>query len=261
MYHSISSGVSPRFKSFAVSPEVFARQMAFLAHHAYTPITVSQLAQARTSASTSTSTHLPARPVVLTFDDGYADFYSHALPVLRQHHFTATLYVTTDFVGSTSRWLQREGESHRPLLNWQQLSEIASSGIECGAHTQTHPHLDTLSPHLAYQQIISSKHALEDHLGLPVHSFAYPFGHYDRRVRDQVQSANFYSACAVTPALSTPSDDLFALSRIMILNRPDLTWFGKRLRGKGITILPRDPIRPWLDGVLRRLKARLIRFA
>jgi peptidoglycan/xylan/chitin deacetylase (PgdA/CDA1 family) len=172
--------------------------------------------------------------VVLTFDDGYADFYSEALPVLRKHGFTATLYVTSAYVGATSRWLAREGESQRRLVSWEQLAEICDSGIECGAHSRRHPHLDTLPLEVAREEIGRSKHELEDGLGRRVASFAYPYGHYDRRVRDLVQMAGYDSACAVTPALSVAADDVFGLARIMVLDRLDLSWFADRLAGKGI---------------------------
>src|SRR5690242_1592215 len=87
MYHSISISGNAKFKQFTVSPAVFAQQMAYLHDAGYTPLTVSQFVQARTRPI-----DLPARPVVLTFDDGFADFFTAALPVLQHYHFVATLY-------------------------------------------------------------------------------------------------------------------------------------------------------------------------
>jgi peptidoglycan/xylan/chitin deacetylase (PgdA/CDA1 family) len=226
MYHSISRQAGPRFRECVVSPERFAEQMAYLARGGYTPVTVSQLVRARSAGDSG----LPDRPVVLTFDDGYADFYTEALPVLRKHGFAATLYVATGFVGGTSRWLRREGETRRAMLNWSQLTELRDSGIECGAHTQTHPHLDTLPPAEARAEIQRSKSMLEDRLGQAVSSFAYPFGHFDRRVRELVQAAGFSSACAVTPRLSPTADDPFALPRVMVHGGPNLAAFAAGLR-------------------------------
>jgi peptidoglycan/xylan/chitin deacetylase (PgdA/CDA1 family) len=102
--------------------------MAYLHRHAYTSMTVTQFV-----ALAKRETEFPKRPVVLTFDDGFADFYLAALPVLGRCGFPATLYVATAFVNETSRWLDREGEAGRPMLNWQQLREISARGIECGA--------------------------------------------------------------------------------------------------------------------------------
>src|SRR2546428_13081718 len=99
MYHSISCSSNPRFKQFTVPPTAFAEQMSYLYTHQYVPITVTQLVQARVKETFN----LPERPVVLTFDDGYADFFTAALPVLKQYGFVVTLYVTTGFIGGTSR--------------------------------------------------------------------------------------------------------------------------------------------------------------
>src|SRR5579859_480467 len=147
--------------------------MAYLNQHRYTPITVTQFA----AALLQKDPRLPRRPVVLTFDDGFADFYTEALPILKRYAFPATLYVATAFINGTSRWLQREGEMARPMLTWEQLSEISASGIECGGHSHSHPQLDTLSQAEAYREIAQSKSLLEHHLGQNVSSFAYPFGY------------------------------------------------------------------------------------
>ncbi|MGH7870054.1 MAG: polysaccharide deacetylase family protein [Candidatus Dormibacteraceae bacterium] len=89
---------------------------------------------------------VPEKTVVITFDDGFADFYREALPLLQNYRYTATLYVATGFVGGTSRWLGSCGEGDRPMLTWSTLREIAALGIEIGANTHTHPELDRLAP-------------------------------------------------------------------------------------------------------------------
>ncbi|MGZ3626183.1 MAG: polysaccharide deacetylase family protein [Ktedonobacteraceae bacterium] len=215
MYHSISDHASPKFKQFVVSPKLFAEHMAFLQQHKYTPITVSQFV----AALTQRGSKLPERPVVLTFDDGFADFYTEALPVLQQYGFTATLYTATAFINGTSRWLQHEGETSRPMLTWEQLKEINARGIECGGHSHSHPQLDTLSQAEAHREIVQCKKHLEDHLDQEVSSFAYPFGYYTATIRKQVQEAGYKSACAVKFAMSSETTDPFALARLVV--RPD----------------------------------------
>ena len=212
MYHSISRHATPQFRPFVVSPESFAEQMAYLHRHGYTPLTVTQLVGAMARGATA----LPEQPVVLTFDDGFADFYTEALPRLQRYGFPATLYVTTGYVGGTSRWLQREGEAARQMLTWEQLAEIDACGIECGGHTHRHPQLDTLSSAAARGEIVHCKALLEDHLGRRVSSFAYPHGCHSATTKRLVREAGYTSACAVSYAMSSETADPFALVRLIV---------------------------------------------
>ena len=231
MYHSISDTQNKKFRQFAVSPLLFAEQMAYLHQHAYSPITVTQLMRALAQEESV----LPANPVVLTFDDGFADFFTDALPVLKRYRFPATLYVPTAFVGSTSRWLQREGEVTRPVLTWEQLYEIQASGIECGGHTHTHPQLDTLPSALAREEIVRSKSILEQHLEQAVLSFAYPFGYYTTTIKRLVREAGYTSACAVKHAMSTETTDPFALTRLMVTAETTVSTLTHLLSGSGLS--------------------------
>jgi peptidoglycan/xylan/chitin deacetylase (PgdA/CDA1 family) len=212
MYHSISENCMTKFKPYTVLPAMFAEQMAYLAHNHYTPITTTQLIRARLQNDFV----LPERPVVITFDDGFADFFSDALPALKQYDFTATIYISTAYMDGTSRWLDYVGEENRPMLTWNQVSEINANGIECGAHTHTHPKLDEIPVSLAKDEIETSKKLLEDHLGQEVLSFAYPHGSYTYRVQQIVQDLGFHSACAVKYAMSPTNDNPFALARLLI---------------------------------------------
>lgn len=212
MYHSISYTDNSRFRQFTVPPALFAEQMAYLHQQAYTPITVTQFVSSITTGGTA----LPERPVVLTFDDGFADFFTEALPVLKQYDFAATLYISTATVEGTSRWLKYERETNRLMLTWEQLIEISSSRVECGAHSHTHPQLDVLPSKDAQNEIVQSKRLLEDHLDQKVLSFAYPYGYFTAPVRQLVREAGYTSACAVRHMMSSESDDPFSLARVMV---------------------------------------------
>jgi len=215
MYHSISDDATRLFRQFTVSPALFAEHMDYLYQQTYTPISVTRLVSALFT-SESAREDLPAQPVVITFDDGFADFFYEALPILKRYNFTATLYITTAYVNGTSRWLQREGETERHMLSWEQVAEINKQGIEIGAHSHHHYQLDTLALAKAQEEIVLSKSILQEHLGLDVQSFAYPFGYSSSKVRHFVQDAGFTSACAVKHALSSEASDPFALARVMV---------------------------------------------
>lgn len=227
MYHSISDKSGPKFREFAVPVELFARQMEYLHQQAFTPITVSQLVRIWAKGEGS----LPAKPVVLTFDDAFLDFYTAALPILQRYSFTATLYVPTVYVNGTSRWMQKTGEGSRPIVSWEQLRAISKSGVECGAHSHTHPQLDLLPLAAAKEEITLSKRLLEEHIDEEILSFAYPYGYHTSAIKQIVREAGFTSACAVRNALTTQDTDHFALNRVLVDPAAEIDAFAALLEG------------------------------
>jgi peptidoglycan/xylan/chitin deacetylase (PgdA/CDA1 family) len=232
MYHSISQTQNTKFRPFTVSPLLFAAQMRYLSAAGYTPITVTQFIQA---ISDPDEQELPARPVILTFDDGFADFFLSAFPILQHYQFTATLYVTTAFIEGTSSWLRREGESTRPMISNNQLRHIHHYGIECGGHTHSHPQLDTIELDKARQEILQCKDILEQLLGRRVSSFAYPFGYTNPAVQDLVREAGYTSACTVQHRMTTSETDHFALTRLMVNASTTLDEFRRLLNGSAFS--------------------------
>lgn len=249
LYHSIAEHVDPRFRTYAVRPEAFAAQMDYLARNGYTPIPVGEYASVITGGE-----ELPRKPVVITFDDGLEDFVTSALPTLQEHGFPATLYVVTGYVGQVSRWLAPEGEGNRPMLNWTQIASLCHAGIECGAHTVHHPQLDVIPVASAREEIVRSRQMLEQHLGSPVLTFAYPNGHHSPRVRGLVIEVGYTSACAVKDAMSATDDDPFALSRIYVREDVDVERFGRLLEGEGLWVTPSSE---WVGTKALRLWRRL----
>jgi peptidoglycan/xylan/chitin deacetylase (PgdA/CDA1 family) len=213
MYHSIAEQASEKFRPFTLSPALFAEQIAYLHERGYAPLTVSQCIAAQQQNARQ---GLPERPVILTFDDGFADFFSEALPVLSQYHFPATLYIATAYVNGTSHWLKRSGEGSRRMLTWEQVREIAASGIECGAHSHHHLQLDTLSFAEAREEILTSKQLLEEQLAKPVGSFAYPHGYHSMAIKEMVRQSGFTSACTVKYTMCSTDNDPFALPRLFV---------------------------------------------
>jgi peptidoglycan/xylan/chitin deacetylase (PgdA/CDA1 family) len=233
MYHSVDTASTDAYRRWVVSPARFARHMAYLAEHDYRPLSMSRLA-----SLISAGLPAPDRTVAITFDDGLRDFLTGALPVLEREAFPATLYVVTGHVGGTAEWLAPLGEGGRPMLNWMELVEIADRGVECGAHTNSHPQLDILPRALAREEIHLSKRRLEDCLRREIGSFAYPYGYASRTTRDLVRDEGFVSAVRVRHALSSSEEDVFALSRIIVTNDMDESDLGHLLMGHGVPVSP-----------------------
>ncbi len=185
--------------------------MDYLAENRYRTMTLSALVDAWRSGSP-----LPDKSVVLTFDDGFVDFYSAAVPALLEHNFTATLYVATGFVEGYSGWLTRCGEGNRPMMTWRMLQEVAAMGFEVGSHSHSHPELDRCSIGTIVHEVSDSKHVLQDRLGVPVRTFAYPFGYWDKRVRAIVADAGFQTAVQVAGLACRRTDDWLSIPRLVV---------------------------------------------
>jgi peptidoglycan/xylan/chitin deacetylase (PgdA/CDA1 family) len=228
MYHSIAERPPAATRRLSVTPEAFAAQMDLLARLGCTTLTFSAA-----GALLSAGEELPPRAVVLTFDDGYADFAEHALPILERHGATATLFVTTG-------WVHDAGEhaAGRPLdrmLSWAQLREVATAGIEIGAHSHSHAELDQLPDPRLQAELRVSRALLEEVTGQPVRSLAYPFGYSSRRVRAAVAAAGYEHAAAVANALAEPRADRLAIPRLTVRRSTTLDSFRQLARGRAIS--------------------------
>lgn len=136
----------------------------------------------------------PERPVVLSFDDGYRNFYRFAYPALRARGLRATLFVITGRVAERAADRQHDEVEY---LVWPELRELHEHGIELAAHTVTHPRLDTLSEAEVRAELAGSKRDLEAHLGVPVTVLAYPFGVSSPLVRRVAEEVGFEAAYSV----------------------------------------------------------------
>jgi peptidoglycan/xylan/chitin deacetylase (PgdA/CDA1 family) len=252
LYHSVSDNPPPWIRPLTIAPSVFSRHLELIRASLATPLTVVEYASILAGHGS-----LPERPVVISFDDGFADFRERALPALRRANLPVTLFVTTGFLEGLP-----EGDGvKRPPGPWLEpaaLLDLRAQGVEIGAHSHSHLHLDTLSPGAARAEIARSKHILEELLAAPVSSFAYPHGYHGPVVRRLVQECGFASACAVKNALSWEDDDRFALARLMVGADTTLDRLEAWLDGRGAQIAPareRSRTRAWR--AYRRGRARV----
>ena len=236
-YHSISNEPARWIRRFSVAPEMFLHQLELILDAGATALTISAFADAVAGKRS-----LPNRPVVITFDDGLSDFRDVALPALRRAGLVATLYVTTGFLDDADRttYFRPAG----PWLDSRGVADVRDQGVEIGAHSHTHPHLDTVPPDVARQEIQSSKAILEQLLQEPVRSFAYPHGFLNRSVRRLVHESGYESACSCKNALSSTTDDPLALARLLVRRTTSPTTFADWLDGRGVPIAPvRESVR------------------
>lgn len=232
LYHSVSQEPEQWIARFAVSPDTFAEHVELIANSGRTPMTVSDLCAAMRGLRP-----LPPRPVAITFDDGFADFFD-AATLLATHHIPSTLYVTT---GALAGRGGRPPEMALPpahMLDWSQLPELADLNVEIGAHSHTHRQLDTMSAATVSDEIRRSKAMLEDALGREAPSFAYPHGFNNAQTRRAVKAVGHSSACAVMNALSSASDDTFSLARLTVGAATTTEQIGAGLAGRGARIAP-----------------------
>jgi peptidoglycan/xylan/chitin deacetylase (PgdA/CDA1 family) len=254
LYHSIAADPPPGIAPWTVRPDDFLRQLDHLAEAGFTAITVSRYRDALRHGPT----RLPARLVVITFDDGYADTAELAVPALAERGLPATLYVTTGMLrgGPAGGTVEPPGR----MLDWSELADLEARSIEIGAHSHTHPQLDTLPSARARDEIVRSRDLLEDRLGHPVRSFAYPHGYSSRAVRHMVAQAGFDSACAVRNALSSTRDDLFTLARLTVLRTTSMPELRRWVDGTGAGVAPsRERLATTGWRMVRRVRARTVR--
>lgn len=178
MYHFIANNPNPKDKArdtLSVSPDKFEAQMDYLSKNGYTPVSLNTLYGIFNKQTTS-----PAKPVVLTFDDGYIDFYTIAFPILRRFNFQVVSFISTGLIGTGY------------YMNWDQIKEIQASGlVTFEAHTVSHTNLTTLNYVNALQQLTDSKNYLQSQTGFPVNFIAYPYGSSNTSVQSAAQKAGF----------------------------------------------------------------------
>lgn len=247
-YHSVSAEPLPWIAPFTVTPTTFAAHLDAIAGAGARTMTVSELVDAIRQDPLA----LPERMALITFDDGFADFRDAALPALAARGMCSTLYVTTGFVE------RGRGPYGDPMLDLGSLEQLASAGVEIGGHTHTHPQLDTLAEPRLHDEIDRCKVLLEDRIGKPIRTFAYPHGYSSPRVRRAVREAGYDSACSIMNALSSVPPDPFRIPRLLVRSTTSAADVARWTRGEGAPGPPRhDRLRTRVWRAYRRGAVRL----
>ncbi|OON82341.1 polysaccharide deacetylase family protein [Streptomyces tsukubensis] len=226
MYHAVTQTPNDSTRALSVSPAAFAEQMALIAERGATPLTTEGLA-----AAWRGDAPLPPRPVLITFDDGYEGVHRYALPVLAAHGFSSTLFVSTGWL----RGAHDTGGGLDTMLDWDQVRELARHGTEIGGHSHTHPPLDQLGDDALATELGLCAEIVAEETGTRPRSFAYPYGHSDRRVRRGVREAGFRQSLAVGNGLARRAQGPYALHRVTVRRSTGTGEFGRLLDGRAIT--------------------------
>lgn len=208
-YHRVAPAMRGEPPWMNVTPEEFARHLAWLAGEGYRGTTPSQWLR-----WLRTGTGLPPKPVLLTFDDAYAATAEHALPLLRRHDFGAAVFVVTGYVGGTSQWM-RAGRCDHPLMTADDIRRWAQEGVEFGSHSRSHPDLRACSPAQLEDEVGGSRAALEALAGRAVVAFAYPFGEYSEAVVAAVRRHYALGFCSL-PGVNALATDAHLLRRVEV---------------------------------------------
>jgi peptidoglycan/xylan/chitin deacetylase (PgdA/CDA1 family) len=174
----------------------------------------------------------PVKGVVVTFDDGYSDFFRQAFPILNRFSFTATVFLPTAYIGTVAK--QFKGMA---CLTWKEVRELRKCGISFGSHTVTHPQLRSLKANEINSEVVNSKTTIEDNLGESVDSFSYPFAFPDedttfaQTLRNALAGAGYDNGVSTRIGLARREEDRYFLRRLPMNSLDDVPLFGAKLRG------------------------------
>ena len=201
MYHRIDGQSAT--SALSVSPESFARQMAFLHRHA-------RVVPLEAVVKRILRDEPPERgTVAITFDDGFESVYTQAYPVLRRYGMPATIFIVTDWVGTPG------------YMSWEQIRELAAHGFAIGAHTRTHPWLPAVDDARLQDELSGAQRLLRARIPGSAREFSYPFGAYDPTTKHAVRAAGYFSDCATNPGRYRSWRDRYALKRLRISRSSD----------------------------------------
>lgn len=202
MYHSVHPQAQAKNRT-EILVSSFERQMRFLKEHKYNLLSLDEAANLIKNKK-----RVPRRTVILTFDDGYRNFYTDAFPILKKYNLKATMFI---IVNEVSR-------PQDDRLSWEEIKTLKASGIvDFGSHgLGPEPLINIKSDEVIKREIFDSKKILESRLGSPVNAFSYPEGRFTDRIRELVREAGYEVAVTTNPGRDFSDDDIYALKRVRI---------------------------------------------
>jgi glycosyltransferase involved in cell wall biosynthesis/peptidoglycan/xylan/chitin deacetylase (PgdA/CDA1 family) len=219
MYHRIAPSGSDLMKRYRITPAEFENQLKYLQRDGYHSVTFEEW-----YTSVKLNTPLPGKAIILTFDDGYLDFYVYVYPLLSKYNFSAYVFIVTDYIGKTNMWDKKLYEEV-PLMSRAQIIELNNKGIKFGSHSASHKPLTVLSPEQLACQFHNSINLVRDQLELHINSIAYPYGDYDSVVKHLAGAFGFNFGLTCEEGKCNKFSDLLALPRIEIIGTDTMETF------------------------------------
>ena len=208
-YHMISDDEE---EPYGISAEDFEKQMRYLTDKGYTAVSVKEFLDAREGKG-----KLPPKAVIITFDDGYADNYLAAMPIMKKYGMRGSVFIMTCEI------------DHEPYLTKQEIKALQENGFEIGSHTVNHVALGLSTPEEQRSESLISKQVLEKEIKQPVEVMAYPYGSYSESAIAALKASGYRGACTGETGLNTDKTDPYRLKRINI-PRPRLGMTEFKLR-------------------------------
>lgn len=213
MYHNIAPAPrSKRLSSLYVHPHSFAWQMRLLSLLGYKGLAIHDLVPYLRGEK-------EGKVVGISFDDGYLDNYTEALPVLQKFGFTASCYLVSGLLGRSNLWAVGQDVQESPLMSTPQVRSWLDAGMSIGSHTHSHAHLCRIEPTLAAREIEESKAFLETSFQCPISDFCYPYGEFDAETIRLVRDAGYSTAVTTQRLRAKVGDDLHTLPRVHVTRR------------------------------------------
>jgi peptidoglycan/xylan/chitin deacetylase (PgdA/CDA1 family) len=186
-------------RRYIATPEAPEQELSYLHDGGYASVTFDDLANHITK-----NVPLPPKSVILSFDDDWESQYTYALPLLKRYGFTATFYI----------WVAVVGMKHH--MTWDEIRALSAAGMQIGCHSLTHPYLTrVVKDETLRHEILGAKQIIESRVGVPVTTFAYPFGQYNEKVVAAVKEAGFTSARSTWPGVVHSEEGLFSLTGLL----------------------------------------------
>jgi len=211
MYHRVALTGSTATARYRITPKAFEEQLSYLYDAGYYSVSLEDWRSAMKE-----HTPLPGRAVLITFDYGYLDFMTDAWPLLKRYGFSALVFLVATEVGHWNSWDKRFNEQV-PLMGWDHIRELQKNGVQFGAHSASHRSLVTVPPVDVVHEAIRSRVIIEQELGIPIMSFAYPLGSEDSVVQHLISACGYIYGLTAHGGRAGLSDPLLGLPRIEII--------------------------------------------